>query len=184
MRAWERRRRIADCQGAGAWARIGGVDLRRKILSADTLPGWREELRRQGRKLVLTNGCFDLLHAGHVSYLEQARGLGDGLLVGVTGDAEVRRIKGPGRPVNHEADRAAVIAGLESVDAVLIFHEPDACHLIETARPVVYAKGGDYTLDTLVQVERRLLEKLGIKIVILPEVPGKSTSAMLARLKA
>jgi bifunctional ADP-heptose synthase (sugar kinase/adenylyltransferase) len=67
---------------------------------------------------------------------------------------------------------------------VLIFHEPDACHLIETARPDVYAKGGDYTLDTLVQVERRLLEKLGIKIVILPEVPGKSTSAMLARLKA
>jgi rfaE bifunctional protein nucleotidyltransferase chain/domain len=159
------------------------VDFRRKILGAESLPGWREEARRRGRKLVLTNGCFDLLHAGHVSYLQQARGLGDMLLVGVTGDEGVRQLKGPGRPVNTAADRAAVIAALESVDGVLVFHEPDACHLIETARPDVYAKGGDYTLDTLVQTERRLLERLGVEIVILPEVPGKSTSATLARLK-
>jgi rfaE bifunctional protein nucleotidyltransferase chain/domain len=163
---------------------VGVVDFRRKILNAATLPGWREETRRRGRRLVLTNGCFDLLHAGHVSYLEQARGLGDALLVGITGDAGVRRLKGPGRPVNPAEDRAAVVAALESVDAALVFEEPDACHLIETARPDVYAKGGDYTLDTLVQVERRLLEKLGVNIVILPEVPGKSTSATLARLKA
>jgi len=163
---------------------MGGVDFRRKILSDVTLPGWREEARRRGRKLVLTNGCFDLLHAGHVSYLQQARGLGDALLVGITGDAGVRRLKGPGRPVNAAEDRAAVVAALESVDAVLVFEEPDVCHLIETARPDVYAKGGDYTLDTLVQTERRLLERLGVKIVILAEVPGKSTSATLARLKA
>lgn len=160
------------------------MDFRRKILSADSLPGWREELRRRGRKLVVTNGCFDLLHVGHVSYLQQARGLGDALLVGVTGDAGVRQNKGPGRPVNSEEDRAAVIAALESVDGVLVFHEPDARGLIEMARPDVYAKGGDYTLDTLVQVERRLLDKLGVKIVILPIVAGKSTSATLARMKA
>jgi rfaE bifunctional protein nucleotidyltransferase chain/domain len=163
---------------------MGGVDFQRKILSAETLPGWREKLRRRGRRLVLTNGCFDLLHAGHVSYLQQARGLGDALLVGITGDEGVRQLKGPGRPVNPAEDRAAVVAALESVDGVLVFDEPDACHLIETARPGIYAKGGDYTLDTLVRVERQLLERLGVKIVILPEVPGKSTSATLARLKA
>jgi rfaE bifunctional protein nucleotidyltransferase chain/domain len=160
------------------------VDFRRKILSADSLAGWREELRRRRQKLVVTNGCFDLLHAGHVSYLQQAREIGDALLVGVTGDTGVSRIKGPGRPVNNETDRATVIAALESVDAVLVFHEEDACHLIETTRPDVYAKGGDYTLDTLVQTERRLMDKLGIKIVILPMVPGKSTTATLARLKS
>jgi rfaE bifunctional protein nucleotidyltransferase chain/domain len=146
------------------------------------VPGWREDLRRRGKKLVLTNGCFDLLHAGHVSYLQQARELGDALLVGVTGDAGVRRIKGPNRPVNNETDRAIVIAALESVDGVLLFHEEDACHLIDKTRPDVYAKGGDYTVDTLVQTERRLMDKLGIKIVILPVVPGKSTTATLARI--
>jgi rfaE bifunctional protein nucleotidyltransferase chain/domain len=160
------------------------VDFRRKILNAESLPGWREELRRRGKKLVVTNGCFDLLHPGHVSYLEQARNLGNALLVGVTGDAEVSRLKGPNRPVNNEDDRAIVMAALESVDGVLLFHEKDACHLIETTHPDIYTKGGDYTLDTLVQTERRLMDKLGIKIVILPIVAGKSTTATLARMKS
>jgi rfaE bifunctional protein nucleotidyltransferase chain/domain len=159
------------------------MDFAKKILSAAALPAWREELRHRGRKLVATNGCFDLLHLGHVSYLQQARRLGDALLVGLTSDAHVRQLKGPGRPVNPEADRAAVVAALESVDAVFVFPELDARHFLETVRPDIYAKGGDYTLDTINQDERRLLEKLGVKIVILPAVPGQSTSATLRKLK-
>ena len=166
-----------------AGANIGAMDFARKILSAAALPGWREELRRQGRKLVATNGCFDLLHLGHVSYLQQARGLGDALLVGLTSDAQVRQLKGPGRPINREGDRAGVIAALESVDGVFVFPELDARHFLETVLPDIYAKGGDYTLDTINQDERRLLEKLGVRIVILPAVPGRSTTATLRKLK-
>jgi len=158
------------------------MDFMKKILSAATLPGWREELRRRGRKLVATNGCFDLLHLGHVSYLQHARGLGDALLVGLTSDAQVRQLKGPGRPVNREADRAGVVAALESVDAVFVFPELDARSFLEAVRPDIYAKGGDYTLETINQDERRLLERLGVQIVILPGVPGHSTSAMLRKL--
>jgi len=175
--------RIADCQDAAGCLTIGGMDFAKKILSAATLPGWREELRRRGRKLVATNGCFDLLHIGHVSYLQQARGLGDALLVGLTSDAQVRQLKGPGRPVNCQADRAGVVAALESVDGVFVFAELDARHFLEAVRPDMYAKGGDYTIETINQDERRLLEKLGVKIIILPAVPGHSTSATLRRLK-
>jgi rfaE bifunctional protein nucleotidyltransferase chain/domain len=159
------------------------MDFARKILSAASLPGWRDEVRRSGRKLVVTNGCFDLLHLGHVTYLQQARGLGDALLVGLTSDAQVRQLKGPGRPVNKEADRAGVIAALESVDAVFVFPEFDARHFLETVRPDIYAKGGDYTLDTINQDERRLLEKMGVRIVLVPPVPGQSTTATLRKLK-
>jgi len=159
------------------------MDFAKKILSAAVLPAWREELRRRGRKLVATNGCFDLLHIGHVTYLQQARGLGDALLVGLTSDAQVRQLKGPGRPVNRETDRAGVVAALESVDGVFVFPELDARPFLQAVRPDIYVKGGDYTLDTINQDERRLLESMGVKIVILPAVPGQSTSATLRRLK-
>ena len=119
---------------------------------------WRKGLRDQQKKLVVTNGCFDILHLGHVSYLEAARGQGDALLVAVNGDASVRGIKGPGRPLNPEAERALVLAALASVDAVCVFHEPDAMHLLALVEPEVYVKGGDYTIDTINQDERRLVE--------------------------
>jgi len=160
------------------------MDFTGKILTQSTLGPWRENLRRTGRKLVVTNGCFDVLHVGHVTYLRQARDQGGALLVGVTSDAGVRTLKGPGRPLNNEHDRAAVLAALESVDAVLIFSEPDARAFLEAARPDIYAKGGDYTLDTINQDERRLLEKLGVQIVFLPAVPGQSTSALLQKIAA
>ena len=159
------------------------MDFARKIMSATALSAWRADLRRQGKKLVATNGCFDLIHRGHVQYLQEARALGDALLVGLTSDANVRQLKGPARPVNSEADRATVIAALESVDAVYVFPELDARHFLETVCPDIYAKGGDYTLDTINQDERRLLEKLGVKIAILSGVPGKSTTATLRKLK-
>ncbi len=153
-----------------------------KIISWEQLPAWRAALRAQGRKLVVTNGCFDLLHRGHVTYLEAARSQGDVLLVGVNDDASVRLIKGPHRPVNAEADRAAVLAALQSVDAVCVFTERNALRFLATVEPDVYVKGGDYTLETINQEERRLVEQLGGKIVVLPGVPGKSTTAVLDKI--
>lgn len=154
-----------------------------KILSRGELPPWREGLRRAGRRLAVTNGCFDLLHAGHVAYLEAARETADALLVAINSDASVRRLKGPARPVNTEANRARVVAALACVDAVTIFDEPDARTVLELLAPEVYVKGGDYTLETINQDERRLVERLGGQVLILPGVSGLSTTALLARLR-
>jgi D-glycero-beta-D-manno-heptose 1-phosphate adenylyltransferase len=153
-----------------------------KIISWEQLPAWRDALRAQGRKLVVTNGCFDLLHRGHVTYLEAARALGDALLVGVNSDAGVRELKGADRPVNSETDRAAVLAALQSVDGVCVFTDRTAIRFLSTVRPDIYAKGGDYTIDTINQEERQLIEKLGGKVAILPGVPGKSTTALLEKI--
>jgi D-glycero-beta-D-manno-heptose 1-phosphate adenylyltransferase len=158
------------------------MDFEEKILAASALGPWREDLRRAGRKLVVTNGCFDILHLGHATYLQQARAQGDALLVGVTSDANVRQLKGPGRPVNAEGDRAGVLAALASVDAVHIFPEFDARAFLQAVMPDIYVKGGDYTIDTINQDERRLLDKLGVKIVLLREVPGRSTSGILQKI--
>ena len=158
------------------------MGLAKKILSAPGLARWRNDLRRAGKRLVVTNGCFDLLHLGHVTYLERARQQGDALLVGVTSDAGVRKLKGAGRPLNTAHERAAVLAALQSVDAVHVFPELDARVFLKSVKPDVYVKGGDYTLETINQDERRLLEELGVKIVLLPVVPGKSTSALLEKI--
>ena len=157
------------------------VNSREKILTRETLSAWRERLRASGKRLVVTNGCFDLLHIGHVTYLESARKLGDMLLVGLNSDASVRQLKGAGRPVNDESDRAGVLAGLESVSAVCIFNEKTALKFLREVSPDVYAKGGDYTLDTLDQEERRAVEQAGGKVVVLPVVPGKSTTELLKK---
>jgi rfaE bifunctional protein nucleotidyltransferase chain/domain len=158
------------------------VNFREKIIAGDKLPEWRAALRASGRKLVVTNGCFDILHLGHVTYLESARNFGDALLVGINGDEATRQLKGPGRPVNVEADRAAVLAALASVDGVCIFAEKTAEKFLSAARPDIYVKGGDYNLDTLNQDERRAVESAGGKIVIIPFVPGKSTTAVLEKI--
>ena len=134
------------------------MDFRKKIVTEEQLPAWLASLRAVGKKNVVTNGCFDILHVGHVTYLEAARNEGDALLVGVTRDAWVGEIKGPGRPVNSEADRAAVLAALESVDGVCIFADKTAVNFLECAKPDVYVKGGDYTLETINQEERRLMQ--------------------------
>jgi rfaE bifunctional protein nucleotidyltransferase chain/domain len=139
-------------------------------------------MRASGKKLVVTNGCFDLLHLGPVAYLEGARQLGDALLVGVNNDDAVRQLKGPVRPVNTESDRAAVLAALESVDGVCIFAEQTATRFLSAAKPDIYVKGGDYTLETINQEERRVVEQVGGKIVIVPLVPGKSTTATLKKI--
>jgi len=160
------------------------MNFREKILSAESLVPWRQRLRQSGQKLVATNGVFDLLHVGHAAYLQAARNLGDALLVGVTCDDGVRELnKGPGRPLNSGEDRAALLAALESVSAVYVFPETTAMKFLETVQPDVYAKGGDYTMDTINQDERRLMEQMGAKIVILPGIPGKSTTGLVRRMK-
>src|SRR5216684_7482560 len=117
------------------------MNFREKILALETLPAWRAALRAIGKKLAVTNGCFDLLHVGHVTYLEAARNQADALLVGLNSDSAVRALKGPDRPVNGEADRAAVLAALESVDGVCIFSDPNATHFLAAAQPDTYVKG-------------------------------------------
>jgi rfaE bifunctional protein nucleotidyltransferase chain/domain len=153
-----------------------------KLLTREQLLAWRETLRRAGKKLIATNGCFDLLHLGHVTYLENARQQGDILLVGVNSDDSVRALKGPNRPINQEIDRALVLAALESVDRVFIFPEKAATNFLSLAQPDIYIKGGDYTLETLNQDERRTVESGGGKIIIIPFVPGKSTTGILEKI--
>jgi D-glycero-beta-D-manno-heptose 1-phosphate adenylyltransferase len=157
--------------------------MNRKIVPLKELPERARELRADGGKLVATNGCFDLLHLGHVHYLQAARALGDALVVGVNGDESVRELKGPGRPLNGEHARAEVLAALECVDLVAIFPGARATRFIELAAPDVYAKGGDYTPATLNVEERALLEKIGAKIQIIPFEEGYSTSALLEQLR-
>lgn len=158
------------------------MNSRRKVVPLEDLPQWRQAIRESGRKLVVTNGCFDLLHVGHVAYLETARRHGDLLLIGLNGDGSVRALKGESRPLNTESDRATVLAALECVDAVTVFPEKTATRFLALAQPDVYVKGGDYTLDTLNPDERQAVERGGGQIVLVPFVPGKSTSALLEKL--
>ena len=159
------------------------LNFRAKIIRFDELAKWRDQFRGK-KRLVVTNGCFDLLHLGHVTYLEQARNFGDLLLVGVNGDSAVRGLKGEGRPVNNEEDRAAVLAALESVTAVCIFPDVRATNFLKAVQPDIYVKGGDYTLETLDQNERQTVEAAGGTIELIPFVPGKSTSGLLKKLGA
>lgn len=154
-----------------------------KILDPDRLAAVADSLRGQGRKLVLTNGCFDLLHIGHVRYLQAARALGDALAVAINGDNSVRALKGDGRPLNAERDRAEIVAALGCVDYVVVFPEERATRLLEKVRPSIYSKGGDYTPATLHPEERAALEKIGAEIRILPFEPGQSTSGLIERMK-
>jgi rfaE bifunctional protein nucleotidyltransferase chain/domain len=159
------------------------MNFRKKIVAWDDLPGWRAAMRASGKRLVVTNGCFDLLHLGHVTYLETARNHGDALLVGLNGDDSVRQLKGPGRPLTPENERAGVLGALESVDGVCIFADKTATRFLAAAQPDVYVKGGDYTLDTLNQDERRAVEQTGGGIVLIPFVPGKSTTTMVESIR-
>jgi len=159
------------------------VTLLNKILPLESLAAWRQAQRDAARKVVVTNGCFDILHAGHVLYLEAARKHGNLLLVGLNSDTSVRALKGAGRPINSEQDRATVLAALEGVNAVCIFPEVTAARFLALAQPDVYVKGGDYTRETVNQEERRTVESHGGRIVFVPLVPGRSTTAVIAKLE-
>ena len=127
-------------------------------------------------KIVATNGCFDILHAGHVAYLETAKEQGDILVVGLNDDNSVRELKGSSRPINCLEDRARVLDSIRYVDLVVIFHEKRAREFIKAVQPDVYVKGGDYTFDSLPECERLLLEENTLDVIILPELTGRSTT--------
>ncbi|MFI2566146.1 D-glycero-beta-D-manno-heptose 1-phosphate adenylyltransferase [Paenarthrobacter sp. NPDC018779] len=151
-------------------------------LTAGELAKQVQAHRQEGRRIVLTNGCFDVLHRGHTRYLNQAKQLGDVLVVALNSDSSVRRLKGPDRPVNHESDRAAVIAALSCVDHVTVFDTPTPIPLIEILQPDVYAKGGDYTPEMLAETEA--VERYGGTVTILDYVPEHSTTAVLQRIRS
>jgi rfaE bifunctional protein nucleotidyltransferase chain/domain len=161
---------------------IFGRMHRGRIIDAQEMSATRDRMDAVGKKLVFTNGCFDLLHAGHVRYLQQARALGDALVVGLNSDHSVRELKGESRPINAQDDRAEVLAALGCVDFVVIFDGKRATALLRAVRPHLYAKGGDYTPDSLDAEERAVLDEAGAEIRILPLVPGRSTTALLGKM--
>lgn len=153
-----------------------------KIIPITDLSIWRESVVDEGLRVVVTNGCFDLIHIGHTTYLEEARSFGDLLLVGVNSDNSVRALKGDGRPINTELNRALVVASLECVDIVCIFDSKRATGLLEIARPNVWVKGGDYTTDSLDPTEKAAVTKSGGRIIIIPIRHQISTTQILGKL--
>ena len=152
------------------------------LLTVEEARKWREELRREGKKLVVTNGCFDIMHRGHAAYLREARMQGDALLVLINSDASVKLLKGEKRPVVSEKDRAYMLCALASVDRVAVFPGLRCDRELAAIVPDVYVKGGDYTIDSINPDERRALESVGAKIVFKPFVPGFSTSTLIRRI--
>jgi len=157
------------------------MDTREKIVSREGLHGIIEEHRQSAKKIVFANGVFDLLHVGHVRYLQAARAEGDLLVVGINSDASTRKLKGEGRPILTERARAALVAALNSVNYVVIFDEPDVKHLLREFQPDVHAKGTDYTPDTV--PERDMAALLGIRVAIVGDPKDHSTRDLLARLR-
>jgi D-glycero-beta-D-manno-heptose 1-phosphate adenylyltransferase len=149
---------------------------------AYAIPPQIARILEAGGHVVFTNGCFDLLHPGHIFYLLAARSLGDALVVGLNSDASVRRLKGPSRPVVPEGDRAAVLEALKSVDAVVVFGEDTPIRLMRELKPAVYVKGGDYRIEDLPEAE--VAREFGAEVRIIPFEPGYSTSALIEKIKS
>ncbi|MEI9894668.1 MAG: adenylyltransferase/cytidyltransferase family protein [Chthoniobacter sp.] len=152
-----------------------------KLYTPEQLAALRDEFAAAGKRLVFTNGCFDLLHVGHVRYLQAARALGDALLIAVNGDQSVRALKGPTRPIKQRAGPRRGAGALGCVDYLTIFHSERVTELVRTIRPQIYAKGGDYTVESLDPGERGALQAVGTEIRILPLVPGKSTTGIIEK---
>lgn len=166
----------------------GAAELREQVAAPGKFCAGIERLaeraagyRAAGRRIVFANGCFDILHRGHVTMLNQAKALGDVLVVGLNGDAGVRRLKGPGRPVNRLEDRIQVLSALSSVDCVVSFDEDTPARLLESLQPDIFVKGGDYSRQRIPEAD--LVERLGGRVVILPTVEEASTSAVIARIR-
>lgn len=151
-----------------------------KIVTDSQISAIADELKAQGRKLVFTNGCFDILHAGHVRYLAAARNLGDCLIVGLNSDSSVKSIKGPSRPINTQQDRAEVLSALSAVDYIVIFSDDTAERLVELIKPDIYAKGGDYEVKNL--PEAKIAAQYGGKTILIPEVTGRSSTNIINKI--
>ena len=155
---------------------------RGSVLDLEELAVVVDRLKKRGKKIVWTNGCFDILHMGHVTYLQNSKELGDVLIVGINSDSSVRAIKGPGRPVIPERQRSEVLSSLGCVDYVTIFSDTDTVRLLKRLQPHVFAKGGDRDRNTLVQTEVRVVESYGGEIKILPLIHDTSTSRIISRI--
>ncbi len=153
-----------------------------RVITLAEAPELRKQLRAEGRRVVATNGCFDLLHVGHLRYLTQARTLGDFLWVGLNGDASVRELKGPNRPYVAEQERAELLAAWRTVDAVTIFPAVRATEFLRAIEPDIYVKGGDYTPESLNPEEAAVLRACGTKIEIVSFVPDHSTTALAKKM--
>lgn len=153
-----------------------------RVLGLDELLRLRKEWASQGKTVVVTNGCFDLLHVGHVRYLREARSMGDLLVVGLNDDASVRRLKGPSRPIVGQDDRAELLAALDCVDYVVIFTEDTATDLVATVQPDVYVKGGDYGKGGKELPEAGTVQGYGGRIKLVPLVAGRSTSDLVQQV--
>lgn len=151
--------------------------MKEKIKDKESLRAILEGLKAKGKRIVFTNGCFDLLHIGHIRYLEEAKSFGDILVVGLNSDRSVQRLKGPDRPILPEGERAEILSGLGCVDYVTVFDEPTPLELISSLQPHILVKGGDWTKETT--VGREVVEKLGGEVIILPFVEGSSTSNLI-----
>jgi rfaE bifunctional protein nucleotidyltransferase chain/domain len=151
------------------------------LISLNNLISICTNLKREGKTIVFTNGCFDIIHRGHVTYLKEAKNLGDILIIGLNSDDSVRRLKGESRPVNSQDDRAVVLSALRSVDYVVIFNEDTPFDLINAIKPDILVKGGDYSPENIVGAD--IVTANGGKVVVIPLVPGKSTSLIIEKLK-
>jgi len=152
-----------------------------KIASLDQVRARVEAARREGKTVALANGCFDMLHVGHVRYLEAAKAEADVLVVGVNGDDSVRRLKGPGRPILEEGERALLVGALKAVDHVVVFPEDDAARLLLALRPDVHCKGTDYTLETV--PERELVRSYGGRVAIVGDHKDHDTKKLIERIR-
>lgn len=150
-----------------------------KVSSWDNIIADVESLRQSGKKIVFTNGVFDLLHVGHVRYLQEARALGDALVIGVNADASVRRLKGPTRPVQVETDRAEILAALQCVDLTVIFTDDTPATLIEKVRPDILVKGGDWKIEDIVGAP--FVQSYGGKVMSLQFIDGRSTTKIIEK---
>ncbi|MFA6567215.1 MAG: adenylyltransferase/cytidyltransferase family protein [Victivallales bacterium] len=159
-----------------------GMNPEIKVMSLKKASAWRNKLQRSGRKLVITNGCFDILHRGHAEYLSRARKCGDALLIAINSDASVRAIKGKSRPIVCEKDRAYLLASLIYVDAVVIFNTARCTDLFLALKPDIYVKGGDYNIDNIDKEEKAALLSVGSKIKFIKFIPGLSTTEILKKI--
>lgn len=152
-----------------------------KVLSGNSLESAIADFKKSGKKIVFTNGCFDLLHIGHVRYLEQAKTLGDILIVGINTDASVQELKGPTRPIQNENDRAEILASLKAVDHTVLFGEQTPINLIKQVKPDVLVKGGDWKIEQIVGWD--FVQSYGGKVMSLQFVEGRSTTNIIAKSK-
>jgi D-glycero-beta-D-manno-heptose 1-phosphate adenylyltransferase len=158
-------------------------DYSGKIKKLEEALIWREELKKNNKKVVVTNGCFDVIHRGHLTYLMNSRRQGDVLLLAVNSDDSVKAVKGPSRPVNNEFDRTFVLSCFPFIDAIVVFSTHNCDELLMQLKPDIYIKGADYTLETMVQSERKILESIGSEIRFLSFVEGYSSTDTIDKMK-